>query len=201
MKEKKRNTSKKRESILNAAAEAFMKDGYDNTSMDKISELAGASKRTVYNHFPSKEDLFRAVLERFFEEVMELKQIKYDPHKTLEAQLSDFANAKIEISKNPSWLGLLKVATAVFITNPDVALETIQRAEDAEDTLAQWLEAASDDGRMQVDNAKLAAEAFWAMVGGAFFWPSIFFGPIQANEADELKNELIGIYLAKYRAS
>ena len=200
MKEKKRNTSKKRESILNAAAEAFMKDGYENTSMDKISERAGASKRTVYNHFPSKEDLFRAVLERFFDEIMELKQIKYDPQKALETQLSDFANAKIEISKNPSWLGLLKVATAVFITNPEVALETIQRTEDAEDTLVQWLEAASDDGRLEVANTKLAAEAFWAMVGGAFFWPSIFFGPTKANQADELKKELIGIYLAKYRS-
>ena len=200
MKGTKRNTSKKRESILNAATEAFMKDGYDNSSMDRISELANASKRTVYNHFPSKEDLFRAVLERFFEEIMELKQIKYDPKKSLEAQLSDFADAKIEITKNPSWLGLLKVATAVFITNPDVALETIQRTEDAEDTLAQWLEAATGDRRMEVDNTKLAAEAFWAMVGGAFFWPSIFFGPMKAKEADEMKKELVGIFLAKYRA-
>jgi TetR/AcrR family transcriptional regulator of autoinduction and epiphytic fitness len=199
MKEKKRNTSKKRESILNAAAEAFMKDGYDNTSMDRLSELAGASKRTVYNHFPSKEDLFRAVLERFYDEIMELKQITYDPKKALETQLSDFANAKIDISKNPSWLGLLKVATAVFITNPEIALETIQRTEDAEDTLVQWLEAATDDGRLEVENTKLAAEAFWAMVGGAFFWPSIFFGPMNANQTDELKKELIGIYLAKYR--
>jgi TetR/AcrR family transcriptional regulator of autoinduction and epiphytic fitness len=199
MKEKKRNTSKKRESILNAAAEAFMKDGYDNTSMDRLSELAGASKRTVYNHFPSKEDLFRAVLERFYDEIMELKQITYDPKKALEPQLSDFANAKIDISKNPSWLGLLKVATAVFITNPEIALETIQRTEDAEDTLVQWLEAATDDGRLEVENTKLAAEAFWAMVGGAFFWPSIFFGPMNANQTDELKKELIGIYLAKYR--
>ena len=88
----------------------------------------------------------------------------------------------------------------MFITNPDIALETIQRAEDAEDTLAQWLKAASDDGRMEVDRPELAAEAFWAMVGGAFFWPSIFFGPINAHEADPLKKELIDIYLAKYRA-
>jgi AcrR family transcriptional regulator len=35
-------TSKKRASILNAAAQAFIDEGYDNASMDRISELAGA---------------------------------------------------------------------------------------------------------------------------------------------------------------
>lgn len=195
---KKRDTSKKRESILDAAAEAFMQDGYDNASMDRISALAGASKRTTYNHFPSKENLFGAVLERFFDQIMELKQIKYNAKRSLEAQLSDFADAKLAISKNPSWLGLLKVTTGVFITNPKLVMETIQRAEDTEDTLASWLEDAKADGRINAENIKLAADAFWAMVGGAFFWPSIFFGPMEAKEANAMKKELIEIFLARY---
>ncbi len=77
-------------------------------------------------------------------------------------------------------------------------MDTIQRAEDAEDTLRKWLEAADTDGRMKVEHPKLAAEAFWAMVGGAFFWPSIFFGPMKSNDADIMKNELIQIFLARY---
>jgi len=197
---RKRDTNKKRNSILDAAAQAFMRNGYDNTSMDRIAELAGASKRTVYNYFPSKEELFSAVLECFFEEIMELKQIRYDAKRSLEAQLNDFANAKLEISKNPTWLGLLKVTTGVFINNPELAAKTIQHTEDAEDTLATWLEAAKADGRIKVDNSKLAAEAFWAMVSGAFFWPSIFFGPVETQEADTMKKELIDIFLARYGA-
>lgn len=199
MKGKKNKTSKKQTSILDAAAQIFSHNGYDNTSMDRIAEIAGASKRTVYNHFPSKEDLFKAVLQRFMAEIMELKQIEYNANRSLETQLGEFADAKLGISENPAWLGLMKMTTGVFITNPDLAMETVQRSEDAGDTLVSWLEAARADGRLKVENAALAAKAFWAMVGGAFFWPSIFFGTIPVQEAETLKEELIQIFLARYK--
>ena len=73
MPRKKRDTSRKRESIIDAAIRAFQEDGFDNTSMDRIAEVAGASKRTVYNHFESKEDLFGAVVERFMGEAPKSK--------------------------------------------------------------------------------------------------------------------------------
>ncbi|MBU2548404.1 MAG: TetR/AcrR family transcriptional regulator [Proteobacteria bacterium] len=194
----KRDTSKKRESILEAARQAFINEGYDNASMDRIAEIAGASKRTVYNHFPSKEDLFREALNRLIGEAVALKQIKYDPKRSLEAQLGDFANAKMEIMKNPSWLGMMKVTTGVFISNPNLVKETMMRAEDEEDTLAAWLREAHEDGRLNVPNPGLAADAFWAMVGGAFFWPAIFLGPMKAGEAKTLKKELIEMFLCRY---
>ncbi|MGI9535638.1 MAG: TetR/AcrR family transcriptional regulator, partial [Desulfocapsaceae bacterium] len=200
MKTKKRDTTKKRTAILDAASLAFTQDGYDNASMDRIAELSGSSKRTVYNHFPSKEELFRAVLERFMGEAQALKQISYNPNRSLEAQLGDFADAKLEVSRNPAWLGLLKVTTTVFITNPDLAVETVKQAEDRDDSLVVWLKAATADGKLKVDNTKLAAEAFWAMVGGAFFWPSLFFGPMEPKEASRLKNELVQMFIARYGA-
>lgn len=200
MVERKRDTSKKRNEILDAAADAFTQDGYDNASMDKIADMAGASKRTVYNHFPSKEELFKNVQDQFITEIMALKQIDYNPDETLEKQLGEFANAKLAISTNPSWLGLMKAATGVYMTNPEFAKDAVERAEDAEDTLVTWLEAAQADGRIKVDNSKLAAEAFWAMVAGAFFWPSIFFGPMKPKEAEAMKKELIDLFLSKYGA-
>ena len=53
-----RLTDRKREAIIQAAIEAFRADGFEATSMDKIAAKAEVSKRTVYNHFPSKEELF-----------------------------------------------------------------------------------------------------------------------------------------------
>lgn len=195
---KKRDTSKKRESILDAAAQAFMNEGYDNASMDRIAELAVASKRTVYNHFPSKEDLFREVLDRLMTEAIAKKQIPYDPERSLEAQLGDFVNVKIEIGKNPVWMGMMKVVLGVFITNPDLIRELLTQAESEEDTLATWLKAAHADGRLKVPNPKRAASLFWATVSGAFFWPAIFHGPIKTREANAMKKEIIQIFLARY---
>src|SRR6266516_5379578 len=49
--------------LLAAAAEEFGRAGLERASVDAISVAAGYGKGTVYNYFPSKEDLFRAVVQ------------------------------------------------------------------------------------------------------------------------------------------
>jgi len=196
---RKRDTSEKRESIVSAAIEAFQVEGYDNTSMDRIAELAGASKRTVYNHFPSKEALFEAVVDRFHSEVTALKRIPYDPDRPLDDQLADFAAAKLGVLDDPAWLGLMRVGLGVFIRDPDVARATLARAAAGENHLAVWLEAAAADGRLAVEDATLSAEVFWAMVSGALFWPHVVQGPMPVARARELEGEVIRTFLAGLR--
>ena len=48
--------------IMEAAARMFLEHGYPSTSVDDIAAAAGVSKRTVYNVFDDKEQLFRAIL-------------------------------------------------------------------------------------------------------------------------------------------
>ncbi|MBW6400668.1 TetR/AcrR family transcriptional regulator [Roseomonas sp. HJA6] len=50
--------------LLREAAETvFLRDGYATARMDDVAQLAGMSKRTLYQHFASKAELFRAVME------------------------------------------------------------------------------------------------------------------------------------------
>lgn len=195
----KRDTSRKRTAILDAAVSVFQESGYENASMDHIAEVAQASKRTVYNHFPSKEELFQAVFDRLVQETLKLKRIEYSSGRSLEEQLGEFAEAKIAVSRNPAWLGLMKISMAVFISRPELAEETARKTEGFENALAKWLKAATEDGRLDVRDPDLASEVFWAMVGGAFFWPAIIHGPMAEERADGLKGELIGTFLARYR--
>ncbi len=196
----KRDTSKKRNSILDAAVKTFQKEGYENASMDRIAEVAKASKRTVYNHFESKEALFHAVLDRFFEEIKPLKQITYDPARSLEDQLSDFARAKVEIVTNPSWLGLMKVTMGVFIRDPNLVQTAMGKAMAGEDTLVTWLNAAKKDGKLTFDNAELTATIFWSLISGGLFWPLLFQDAPAQAELQTLKEELIQVFLSRYRA-
>jgi AcrR family transcriptional regulator len=53
----------RRDVILAAAVRAFAAEGYDETSMDRIAARAKVSKPVLYDHFPSKQALFLAVLE------------------------------------------------------------------------------------------------------------------------------------------
>ena len=53
---------KKRERILVAASELFGKHGFSSALVDDIAREAGVAKGTVYNHFGSKEALYRQVI-------------------------------------------------------------------------------------------------------------------------------------------
>ena len=50
------------DAFLMAAKRTFLDFGYDTVSMDEVAEAAGTTKRTLYNHFGSKERLFEAVV-------------------------------------------------------------------------------------------------------------------------------------------
>ncbi len=53
-----------RERILDTASELFYRDGYHAVGIDTIVARSGVAKMTLYRHFPSKDDLIAAYLER-----------------------------------------------------------------------------------------------------------------------------------------
>lgn len=56
-------TQRKRRTILAAATELFLRNGFLGTSMDEVAALAGVSKQTVYKQFASKEALFIGIVD------------------------------------------------------------------------------------------------------------------------------------------
>lgn len=188
----------KRETILDAATQAFRDEGYETTSMDRIAELAGASKRTVYNHFGSKEALFQAVVARLLNEVAALKQVVWDPDRPLEQQLADFARAKSLVAEDAASLSLIRVVLGVFIKQPSLVQDVMDRATEAEGALVRWLRDADAAGRLDVPDVERAAEVFWAMAGGALFWPQLLEGPLDAEEREALTREIVDTFLARY---
>jgi AcrR family transcriptional regulator len=57
----------RRAAILHAAAAAFARQGYASTSMEDVADASGVTKVIVYRHFDSKEELYRAILQRVFD--------------------------------------------------------------------------------------------------------------------------------------
>jgi AcrR family transcriptional regulator len=60
-------SEKSRSQILDSALKLFSHKGYGATSVRDIAEEAGLSKGNVYHHFPDKETIFRALIDRYFE--------------------------------------------------------------------------------------------------------------------------------------
>ncbi|MDQ3280586.1 MAG: TetR/AcrR family transcriptional regulator [Acidobacteriota bacterium] len=60
-------SEKSRQQILDSALKLFSHKGYGATSVRDIAEAANVSKGNVYHHFPDKETIFRALLDRYFQ--------------------------------------------------------------------------------------------------------------------------------------
>lgn len=64
--------------ILNSAERLFDQQGFHSTGIDQIVKEASVTPRTLYRHFPSKEDLVLEVLEQ--REIRFLKQLEQKVH-------------------------------------------------------------------------------------------------------------------------
>jgi AcrR family transcriptional regulator len=60
----------RRRQLLGAAQTVFVAQGYHAAAMDEIAETAGVSKPVLYQHFPSKLDLYLALLDQHCEDLV-----------------------------------------------------------------------------------------------------------------------------------
>jgi AcrR family transcriptional regulator len=56
--------------ILDAAMRVFRRHGFRRSSIEQTAEEAGLTRQALYHHFPSKEALFRAGIERLYEQAL-----------------------------------------------------------------------------------------------------------------------------------
>jgi len=195
---KERDKSKKKAAILKGAEDIFISLGYELASMDKIAEQAGVSKRTVYNHFGSKENLFEVIVGELLAERQTLKTIKYDSDKALEEQLVAFAESEIFLIDSPRRLELSRFLTITFLKDLEYQRKTVSKYPSVYAMFFEWLKEAHDDGKIQTDNIVMTAQVFYALVIGAITWPALFTDGIDKQAIRPILNEVIAVFLARY---
>lgn len=60
--------AQRRKAFVDTAREAFFANGYAGTTMSSIASKVGGSKTTLWSYFPSKEELFEAVVDDIVEQ-------------------------------------------------------------------------------------------------------------------------------------
>ncbi|UCH83458.1 MAG: TetR/AcrR family transcriptional regulator [Candidatus Latescibacterota bacterium] len=173
MTEPKTLSEQKHEAILRAAADEFQEAGFQSTSMDRIAERAGVSKRTVYNHFSSKNELFKAISKRLLEHAHLVTVYPFDHEETLERQLRDIGRREIELLSSEDFTKLSRVMLAECIRSPEMAREIFSEIREGESGIARWIRQAADAGRLRVDDPVMAADQFTALIKAFVFWPQL----------------------------
>lgn len=197
-----RLTERKREAILEAAIAEFRSSGFEITSMDKIAATAGVSKRTVYNHFPSKEELFAEILNRLWNSITAEQDTSYSPEKPLREQLRQLLQAKLHMLADDNFLDLARIAIAATIHSPERAQNMVARLGQREEGLTVWIRQAQADGRLKPTEPAFAAQQMHGLIKTFAFWPQISTGQPSLTEDEQIQviESALDMFLSRYQA-
>lgn len=198
-----RLTDRKRQAIVDAALAEFRAHGFDATSMDKIALAAGVSKRTVYNHFPSKDDLFNHILQELWDSSAALQACRYQPQADLRPQLITLLGQKMALLQDRYFLDLARVAIAEGILRPERAREMVAKLSDQESGMTAWLRAAVADGKLKPLDPVFAAHLLQGQLKAFAFWPQVTMGQALLDTASQqaLVATTADMFLAHYAMS
>ncbi|KJH84388.1 TetR family transcriptional regulator [Pseudomonas fluorescens] len=197
-----RLTERKREAILQAAIAEFRSSGFEITSMDKIAATAGVSKRTVYNHFPSKEELFAEILNRLWNSITAEQDMPYSPQKPLREQLQALLQAKLHMLADENFLDLARIAIAATIHSPERAQDMVSRMGQREEGLTAWIRQAQADGRLKPVEPVFAAQQMHGLLKTFAFWPQVSMGQPSLTEEEQTQviESALDMFLSRYQA-
>jgi TetR/AcrR family transcriptional regulator of autoinduction and epiphytic fitness len=189
----------KQSALLEAAIAEFQKHGYEGASTDAIAAAAGISKRTLYNHFPSKEALFRSLVEEMGQRVRLFSQLEYRQDIPLRDQLSRYAHGSARLIRDKKTLALFRAILAQHVRTPALVAGLMKRQWDEEYGFANWVAAAIRDGKLRAKSPERAAHHFASLIKGAAVWPVVFGrGSIKSREIETAIEEAIEMFLSYY---
>lgn len=196
-----RLTDRKHAAIVTAAVQVFHDHGFENASMDHIAEVAKVSKRTVYNHFESKEKLFVAIVDQLKSNANEAAPINYDSHLPLDQQLITFLRSVIDFHSRPESRRLARVVVSKLLTDPALAQELFGNAKIFESTLLKWMEQAHQDGRLRTFNTAIVARQVLSMLETFCIWPQLLrdADPPNTRLRNQVAAEAAAMFLSCYR--
>lgn len=153
--------------LLDVAAEVFLADGFAAASTNEIARRARASKTTFYSRFPTKEDLFLAVIARRMTKVFE-RVTGFPEHPTLEGTLRQFGTNLLTIALSPEQRSLIRMVSMESERYPELASQYYESGpKRAEEALAGYLAHLIDLGRLRKEDPLMMARHFMSLITGS----------------------------------
>ncbi|MEN0039226.1 MAG: TetR/AcrR family transcriptional regulator [Cellvibrio sp.] len=193
-------TDQKRMQILDAAEELFHSVGVENTSMDQLAQQAQVSKRTVYNHFETKDVLFQAILQRMFDKLAEGSELRFDATRPIDQQLRKIAEDEVTLLSSDAFLRVAKIAIMQVMQRPELAQVMSDNALGCKRFLETFLTDACNAGVLKITDIPFASKQFIFQLKSFVFYPTLFGLEKQTDEVREkIIDEAVAMFLARYK--
>jgi TetR/AcrR family transcriptional repressor of mexJK operon len=148
----------RRQAFVDAARDAFFARGYGETTMSSIAAKVGGSKTTLWSYFPSKEELFAAVVDDIVTQFSQALTVDLPPDGPVEATLRQFATAMMATVLSPPVIALHRVVTGEAQRFPELGATFYQRGpKRGKERLGAYIAVAMADGRLRKGDPILVA--------------------------------------------
>ncbi len=188
-----------REAIVEAAERLFLKRGFGSVSMDELAEAAGVARRTLYNQFSSKEEIFRDMLSNLSGQLEKAFPPGVETRGDAEDVLRLVARMILELHKQPEYLGFLRMVVADSRQFPWIAEEFATVMDPQTERLVRYLAHLTAMGILDCRNPMLAAHQFMGMLNELSLWPWMMGREALPVSAEDAVEETIQMFLRHYR--
>jgi len=195
-----RRSEQKRREILNAARSLFASEGYADTGMEVVARMASVSTATLYAHFPSKTDLFKAVVGVMVADAAD-GIYRGMPSGDARQRLNAFAKAYASFCTNPGTRAVVRMVCAERRRFEDGGMQVEQRARaDIGGAAIQLIDELVEAGELKVEKPAWAAGQLLGMVEHA----TLLFGLVNGDGAkaqrslDAICEDAVTTFLARY---
>jgi len=189
-----------REAIVEAAERLFLQRGFGSVTMDELAEAAGVARRTLYNQFASKEEIFREMLLRVSGQLETAFPPGIETQGEVEDVLRLIARMILGLHTNPEYLGFLRMVVADSRQFPWIAEEFAAVMEPQTERLVRYLAHLTAMGILDCRNPTLAAHQFMGMLNQLSLWPWMTGRESVPVPEKDIIEETIRMFLQHYRA-
>ena len=188
-----------RGAIVEAAERLFLDRGFGSVSMDELASAAGVARRTLYNQFASKEEIFREMLLRVSGQLETAFPPGIETQGDVEDVLRLVARMILELHKRPEYLGFLRMVVADSRQFPWIAEEFATVMEPLTERLTRYLAHLSAMRILDCRNPLLAAHQFMGMLNELSLWPWMTGRESVPVPETDIIEETIRMFLQHYR--
>lgn len=188
-----------REAIVDAAERLFLERGFGAVSMDDLAEAGGVARRTLYNQFASKEEIFRETLLRVSGQLEDVLPPGVETQGDVEDVLRLIARAILQLHRRPGYLGFFRMVVADSRQFPWIAEAFAAVMEPLMERFARYLAHLTAMGALDCCNPVLAAHQFTGILNEFFLWPWMMGRDSLPVPAEDVIEEAIRMFLRRYR--
>ncbi len=184
------------------AERILLRQGFAETTMQRVAEEAGASKETLYRHFRSKDDLVIEILLARTEELRATLDANFDSGADLPDVLRHLGLNLLQAMSGPEVIALLRIVVTETVGNPALGMALFTAGpERTNRRLTDYLEAAKRDGAFTGGDAALAASLFIGAVMGNETVVNLLRPPERPMTAERIAarvEEAVALFLSRY---